>query len=440
MSKIALIAFMMSSLAFSKSYIVRLKKSVGVQTTSLKSFLKSNKVKNMPLSFGNFYVIDVKDSAQLKRLKSLKKSDHFISMEENVKVSIYPTFDARDGRGGGTRKPKPKKPVFTGPLFSEQWALVNDGDNAKSRKVEKGVPGTDLNALKAWKMIKGDEKIVVAVVDTGIDQNHKDLISNMWVNEAEKNGKDGVDDDGNGLIDDIHGYDFINNDSDPFDDHSHGSHCAGVIGALHNDDGIKGLMDKVQLMGVKTFSKWGSGSMAGILKSIDYAINNGAHIISNSWGGSSAASPAFKAAVAKAEKKGIIFVKAAGNSNEDNDKVNNDSNLPHSNVIIVGAHNGAGDKAYFSSYGKKNVHVFAPGTAIISTVPGDKFEKMSGTSMATPYVAALAGLIKASEPNLTPEEVRERMIQTSIKTKSLKSYSQSAGRVDAFRALKNTTR
>ncbi len=436
MAKIAIIALFLSTLGFSKSYIVRLKKSVGVQTTSLKSFLGTSKIKNMRLSFGNFYVIDVNSQTQYEKLKSLKKSEYFISMEADQEVSILP-MNTKTVFGGGGGKKKPSKPVYTGPLFDKQWALQNTGDNSKSSKVNQGIAGMDLNALEAWKMIKGDKDIVVAVVDTGIDQNHKDLIPNMWVNEAEKNGKDGVDDDGNGLIDDINGYDFVNNDADPFDDHSHGSHCAGVIGALHDNDGIKGLMDQVKLMSVKTFTKWGSGSMSGILKSIDYAIENGADIISNSWGGSSNPSPAFEAAVKKAEDRGIIFVKAAGNSNEDNDRVANDSNLKNSNVIIVGAHNGMGEKAYFSSFGKNNVHVFAPGTAILSTVPANKFEKMSGTSMATPYVAALAGLIWASEPDLTPEEVRERMMSTSVKSDKLKNYSQSGGRVDAFRALKN---
>lgn len=428
---------MFSSLGFSKTYIIRMKKSVGLQTSSLRSYLGGVKIKRLDLSFGNFYLVSIKTKSQINQLKKLTKSKHFISVDRNTKIQINP-ITHKDSYI--KRSKRSNRRGIDDTLFKDQWALKNTGDNAASRKVPVGVKGMDLNALKAWKNNKGDRKIKIAIVDTGLNATHKDLAPNTFINEAEAKGADGVDDDGNGFIDDVYGYDFYNNDGDPKDDHAHGSHCAGIIGAAHNDLGIRGLMSNVQMIGLKAFSGSGSGSLAGILKSIDYALKSKVDIISNSWGSSSNPSSAFQAAVDAAEKQGVLFIKAAGNSNGNNDVVGNDSNLKNPNVIIVGAHNGKGEKSYFSSYGKKNVHVFAPGSAILSTVLGTGYEKFSGTSMATPYVAALAGLIKSSEPNLTAPEIRDRIINTSVSSGNLGKYSVSKGRVDAHRALNNITK
>jgi len=429
-----MILSLFSSLSFSKTFILRMKKSVGLQTTSLKNYLGGVQIKKLDLSFGNFYLISIKSKSQFNKLKKLTKSKHFISVDRNIKFQLDSITHKKTLIKGS------KRSANMDTLFKQQWALKNTGDNAASRKVDRGIKGMDLNAVNAWKANKGDKKIKIAIIDTGINATHKDLRPNTYINEAEANGTEGVDDDGNGFIDDVYGYDFYNRDGDPKDDHAHGSHCAGIIGAAHNDLGIRGLMANVQMIGIKAFSGSGSGSLAGILQSIDYAIKSNVDIISNSWGSRSNPGSSFQAAVDAAEKKGILFIKAAGNSNGNNDIVGNDSNLKNSNVIIVGAHNGKGDKSYFSSFGKKNVHVFAPGSAILSTVLGSDYEKFSGTSMATPYVAALAGLIKSSEPNLTAQEIRARIIKTSVASGNLSEYSVSGGRVDAHRALNNITK
>ena len=231
----------------------------------------------------------------------------------------------------------------------------------------------------------------------------------MWVNEAEANGEPGVDDDGNGYVDDIHGYDFANDDGDPMDGHGHGTHCAGVIGADHNGDGIAGLMGDVQLVGIKFLTDSGSGDTINAIKSIDYATQVGVHIMSNSWGGGGF-SQALKESIERARDAGILFVAAAGNSNSDNDKrPMYPATYDVENIISVGAMDGKGNKSSFSSYGETTVHVFAPGSNILSTVPGDAYRKMSGTSMATPYASAALGMLLASYQAFDIRDYKEQL-------------------------------
>ncbi len=318
--------------------------------------------------------------------------------------------------------------------FEQQWGLNNDGENSATPKAQ-GKAGEDINALKAWEITQGSSDIVIAVIDTGVDYKHKNLKENIWFNEKELNGRPGVDDDENGFIDDINGYDFANNDSDPLDGHGHGTHCAGVIGASHNDVGIKGVMAKVKIMSLKFLTDSGRGDLMAAVKSIDYAIKNGATILSNSWGGGPE-TQALKDAIERANEAGVVFVTSAGNSSQNNDKTPAyPANYKVDNVISVGAMAQNGKSASFSNYGKTTVHVYAPGVEIISTVKGGKYQKMSGTSMAAPHIAGVVGLIRTMEPNLSPKEIRERLIKTSVKTTTLDQKSLSGGRVDAFKAL-----
>lgn len=318
--------------------------------------------------------------------------------------------------------------------YEKQWGLNNTGRNSGTIFTP-GKKGVDINAEKAWKISKGDRAIKIAVIDTGVDYNHEDLKANIMVNEAELNGVPGVDDDGNGYIDDTYGYDFANMDNDPMDGHGHGTHCAGVIGAVHNKIGIAGVMAKVQILPIQFLKASGGGTLEGALKSIDYAIKRGVDIMSNSWGGRGQ-SQALEEAIAVAENAGILFVAAAGNENSDNDKV---AVLPASirldNIVSVGAMDGKGKKASFSNYGKQTVHVFAPGVGIYSTVAKNKYKKMSGTSMACPHVSGVAGLILANEPNLTYKELKARLMQNTHSGDNLSRYSIS-GYVDAYSAMK----
>lgn len=321
------------------------------------------------------------------------------------------------------------------PDLSKLWGIKNVGQEDSSKSI--GVEGVDVGAEQAWDIQTGSDQVVVAVIDTGLDYTHEDLKENAWTNEAEANGKDGVDDDNNGYIDDIHGYDFVNNDGDPMDDHGHGSHCSGTIGAKGDDGkGIVGVAWNVKIMGIKFLSAEGSGSLEDAIKSIDYATKMGARIMSNSWGGGGF-SELLKQSIERANEANAVFTAAAGNHSGNNDE---SPSYPASytvpNIISVAAVDNKGQLAYFSCYGRRSVHVGAPGVNVYSSIPGG-YDSWSGTSMATPHVTGVAALLLANEPNMKAEEVKERLIRTSKPLSGLRGKVASAGMVNAFFALTN---
>lgn len=272
------------------------------------------------------------------------------------------------------------------PRYSEQWALAK------------------VRAENAWNTTKGNRSIVVAVIDTGIDYKHPDLAANMWTNTQEIPDND-IDDDKNGYVDDVVGWDFNKGDDDPMDATSsanpgHGTHCAGIIGAVGNNaEGISGINQMVSLMAVRFLGEDGSGDLLGGIKSIDYAIANGAHVISASWGASisrSNAEPLIEA-VKRASDKGVIFVAAASNDGASNDKAEMfPANASFANTITVAASRSDDTKPSWSNWGRHSVHLSAPGNSILSTLPSNGYGLLSGTSMATPLVAGLAALMLSS--------------------------------------------
>ena len=206
------------------------------------------------------------------------------------------------------------------PSFDELWGMHNTGQTG-------GVYDADIDALEAWDIATGSEDVIVAVIDTGVDYTHPDLVDNMWTNEAELNGEEGVDDDGNGYIDDIYGYNFCSidpdnpSDGDPMDDHSHGTHCSGTIGAVgDNGVGVAGVCWNVKIMALKFLASFNSGSTSDAINCIQYAMDNGATFTSNSWGGGGY-NQALYDAIEAAGKAGQMFVAAAGNSATDNDAI-----------------------------------------------------------------------------------------------------------------------
>lgn len=277
-----------------------------------------------------------------------------------------------------------------------------------------------VQAEKAWQRAgnKGNKKVVVAVIDTGVDHRHANLAPNM-----------------------IQGYDFAGNDNDPMDETSsqnpgHGTHCSGIIGATGLvDGGIQGLSPEVSIMPLRFLDKNGSGDLNNGIKAIDYAISKKVDVISASWG---AAIPRDQAkpmieAVARAEAAGITFVVAAANDGKNNDSYEvYPANAGLSNTISVAASNSNDGKPSWSNYGRAKVHVSAPGDAIMSTVPGNKYSNMSGTSMATPLVAGLVALIKAQDSNLKPLEIRS-LLQTTGAKVGIQTACDC--RVDAFQAV-----
>ena len=320
------------------------------------------------------------------------------------------------------------------PLFSKQWHLENTGWNSRTTVIVPGVKGEDIKAIKAWEIESGSSDVVIAVIDSGADLNHPDLKNNLWINQAEKDGIEGVDDDNNGYIDDVYGYDFINGDNDPTDDNGHGGHCAGIIGAVHENQGIKGVMKNVRLMPLKFIAQNGIGQMSAVLKAIDYAIENGAHILSNSWGGAPKESILVDL-LTVASEKGISIVAAAGNSRNDSDRFPiYPAAYEIPGVVSVGATMGRGTKATFSNFGKVSVDVFAPGNNIFSTFQNGRYKTMSGTSMAAPIVAGMIGLAKSLDSNLTHKEIKEIVINTSDRLPILDNLAV-GGRVNAYKML-----
>ncbi len=321
------------------------------------------------------------------------------------------------------------------PMLGRLWGMNNTG--AADSEGNKGVVGVDISAVQAWDIQTGSKNVVVAVIDTGILWNNPDLADNVWTNEIEAKGKAGVDDDNNGFIDDIHGYDFANNKGDPMDDHGHGSHCSGTIGAKGNDGkGVVGVNWDVRIMGVKFLDAGGSGNLENALKAIDYATKMGAKIMSNSWGGGGY-SETLKQAIERSNAAGALFVAAAGNESN-----NNDSNpsYPASyqipNVLSVAAVNNQGTMASFSNFGRTSVHVGAPGVNVVSTTTAG-YESWSGTSMAAPHVTGIAALVLANEPNITALELKARIIATAKPIAGLHGKVRSGGMANAFTALTN---
>lgn len=323
------------------------------------------------------------------------------------------------------------------PMFAQLWGMLNVGQ--KDPKGQVGVAGYDTNVTKAWDLTTGSKGTIVAIIDTGIDYNHPDLKDNMWVNEAEANGETGKDDDGNGVVDDIYGYNAVNNSGNPMDDQGHGSHCAGTIGAKGNNGvGVAGVNWDVRLMAVKFLSASGSGSLEDALKAIDYATKMGAKIQSNSWGGGGFSQTLFDA-IERSNKAGAIFIAAAGNEYNNNDS---SPTYPASyqieNVLAVAAIDNKGIKADFSNFGRKTVHLGAPGVNILSTT-GGKYQAFSGTSMATPHVAGVAALLSSYDTSLTGMDIKRRLVATARPIAGLKGKTISGGMVDAYAALTNTT-
>ena len=378
------------------------------------------------VDIGNFAVLTINHKESLQG--AIDRLNQDPSVEYAEPNFIYKAIGVRENS------------LTADPQFSSLWGLHNTGNNepagGRGNSSSSGVAGADINAINAWKLTKGSRDIKIAVIDTGVDYNHQDLRANMWTNTAEANGKPGVDDDGNGYIDDIHGYDFANNDGDPMDGNGHGTHCAGTIAAEHdNNIQVAGVMAEASIVAIKFLTDQGSGSTADAIKAIDYATKVGVDIMSNSWGGGGF-SQALKDAIVRAEKAGIVFTAAAGNSAQNNDSTPHyPSNYDVSNIISVAAHNYNDGLASFSCYGQKTVHVAAPGRNILSTVPGNKTDVFSGTSMATPHVTGVVGLYLAYHGKTDPEQVKNELMASSVYGAAYGRKIIGGGRVDAYNFL-----
>ncbi len=278
-----------------------------------------------------------------------------------------------------------------------------------------------VGADRAWALTTGSTAVVVAVIDTGIDYTHPDLAGNMWVNPGEI-AANGVDDDGNGFIDDVHGANFTPwaaSRGNPYDDNNHGTHVAGTIGALQSNGlGVVGINHNVRLMALKFMDANGSGRLSDAIAAIDYMVmmklnyNVAIRVCNNSWGGGGY-SPAMVAAIERARDAGIIFVAAAGNSATDVDLFPAyPASYEVSNIVTVAALAQDQTLASFSNYGAEGVDIAAPGVNILSTLRGGQYGSLSGTSMATPHVVGSLALLFALEPTLGVDAVIQRLFET----------------------------
>lgn len=278
---------------------------------------------------------------------------------------------------------------------------------------------------------------IVAVIDTGLDPNHSVFVGTdaVWTNTGEI-ANNGIDDDGNGYVDDVHGWNFVVNSNSPYDDDGHGTHVSGIILSVDQDIYNPPFeQSKIQIMPLKFLDANGSGTTSAAIAAIYYAVNNGAVVLNNSWGGYSYSS-ALHEAVNYTYTKGVSFIAAAGNSSNNNDSVPlYPASLDVPNVISVAAATSGNALAYFSNYGIGSVHLASPGVYIMSTIPGNYYGTSSGTSMAAPYVAGAAIQMKVVRPGLLGYQMKSIVMSTSQAYSQLLSKVYTGARVDSTTAI-----
>jgi subtilisin family serine protease len=390
------------------------------------------------------------DSADLEA----QSGAFLVTFDDNLSVEEALERAQRDPRIEYAEPNRLLEPAETMPndsLFAQQWSLFNNL-----------VQGADISATRAWDITTGTSEVVVAVTDTGIDLTHPDLAANIWVNPAEI-ANNGVDDDSNGLVDDVNGWNFSDDNkevySNAFTDR-HGTFVAGIIGAVGNNEvGVSGVAWNVKLMPVK-FLGGADNSVAGAIKAINYVVAQkkkgvNVRVINGSWGPgrsdcTASFSQALKDTITVAGNKGILFVSSSGNgicgTNSLGDNLDVAPEYPaawsgeiatHISVAAIGRDD---DLLFFSNYGQRTVGIAAPGDGFVySTHAGGFYGTFSpgGTSFAAPHITGIAALLAAHEPALTPAQIKRRIIDTAEPAPSLAGKVEASGRANAYNALRN---
>lgn len=311
--------------------------------------------------------------------------------------------------------------------YSDLWGLHNTGQTG-------GTTDADIDAPEAWTFSTGSRDILVGIIDTGFDYSHPDLAANAWSNPGEI-ANNGIDDDGNGFIDDTKGWDFYANDNDPMDTNGHGTHCGGTIGAVgDNATGVVGVNWEVSLVGIQFLGPSGGGATSDAIDAVNYGTTIGTDLTSNSWGGG-AYSALLEQAIQDAADSDILFVAAAGNDSFDSDSYSNyPSGYDVDTIISVASTTDTDDLSYFSNYGATTVDLGAPGSDILSTVPGAAYDTYSGTSMATPHVSGALALLKAMAPNLDALSLKNHLLDHVDPISSLAGITVTGGRLNLANA------
>ena len=309
------------------------------------------------------------------------------------------------------------------PLYPRQWAW------------------SKIKAPKAWGQTTGSETVVAADIDTGVDYNHRDLAANMWRNPGEI-ADDGIDNDGNDYVDDVYGIDVFNHDSDPMDDHGHGTHTSGTIGAVgNNGTDVVGANWTVKIMALKFLNSEGGGYTEDAITCLEYVTKMktqfGIHIVAtnNSWGGGGW-SQGLKAALDAAGRAGVIHCCAAGNSGSDNDSTPQyPASYDLNSTIAVAASGPHDDRADFSCFGATSVDLAAPGVRILSTFPGNRTKSYDGTSMATPHVTGACALIAATRPGIPVNAIKGIVLKNVDPLPQWTGLCVTGGRLNLYRCV-----
>lgn len=325
------------------------------------------------------------------------------------------------------------------PYFKKQWGLLNFGQKINDVR---GYPGIDINAFAAWQITRGNPSVTVAVIDTGMDTDHPELLGQCWLNDKEIPAN-GIDDDNNGYIDDVNGYDFFYNDAsvyDPSDYDLHATYVAGIIGAKGNNSlGVHGIAPGVKIMPLKFIGgPTVEGSISDAIEAIEYAHLMGARVCNLSWGG-----PEYSQALRDtiANYSDMLFIASAGNeaTNIDSQPVY-PAAFDCPNLITVAAIDNQGKKPEWSNFGINSVDVAAPGMDIIGIIDWpepqpDEYLYVAGTSAAAPHVSAIAALLFSKYPDMSIDNVKESILLSVKRVPELKAYTKTGGTVDAFSAL-----
>jgi len=402
--------------------LVRFKSGVSQETIERLTAQRNDRVEDRIENVSGLEAIDDLDNADATTVASEYSQ---LAEVEYAEPNFEIELDTAEG---------PLVPVLPhDPQFTDQWALANSGQRG-------GKQGADISATLAWATTTGSEEVVVAVLDSGVDYTHEDLIKNMWMRPARMAP---YHDEELGTIDDEHGFNAIDSAADPMDENGHGTHCAGIIGAEgENDIGIAGVNWKVRIMPLKFMNAGGFGTTKDAIEAINYVIDRkkagvNVRIISASWG-STQRSRALGDVIRKAYENDILFVAAAGNSSTNNDR---NPHFPSSydvpNVISVAALDRNDELAKFSNYGVKSVAIAAPGVDILSTWLGDAYEEKSGTSMATPVVSGVAALVLAEHPRMSVDDLKKKLLASTDPIVALKGKIATGGRINAAKALEN---
>ncbi len=299
----------------------------------------------------------------------------------------------------------------------------------------------NINVRDAWDLSTGSSSTVVGIIDTGIDYNHLDLAPNIWTNPLEI-AANGIDDDGDGLIDDVHGYDFLNSDSDPMDDHSHGTAVSGVIGAVGNNArGIVGINWNIKLVACKAFNASGTGSLSAVVNCLNYMVelkrDFGVNIVAtnNSYGGFPNTG-VFYDAIAATRDQNMVFVTAAGNSARNNDNIPTyPASFGLDNIIVAAATDSAANITNFSNYGADSVDIAAPGIGVLTTILNNQYGYYEGTSIAGPHLAGAIALILSYHPEYVYSQAIDSILNTGTFVPGLAGLCRTSAILNVAQAL-----